>query len=87
MRAALYDPDALKKPTNLSVNQDLLRQAKALNINLSQALEQRLVDLIREAPRREWLQKNQSARWRSTTATLKLTEYSAKARGDSDGAV
>jgi len=61
MHAELYDPNVPKKPTNVSINQDLLRQAKALNINLSQALEQRLIDLIREARRQEWLQQNQPA--------------------------
>jgi antitoxin CcdA len=56
-----YDPNAPKKSANLSINNDLLRQAKALNINLSQTLEQRLVEIIREARRQAWLHENQAA--------------------------
>ena len=56
-----YDPEAPKKPTNLSINSDLLRQAKACHINLSQTLEQRLIELVRESHRQEWLVENQAA--------------------------
>jgi antitoxin CcdA len=56
-----YDPNAPKKSANLSINNDLLQQAKALNINLSQTLEQRLAELVREARRQAWLQENQTA--------------------------
>ena len=41
---ALYDFDAPKKATNLSLNSDLLKKTKALNINLSATLEQALKD-------------------------------------------
>lgn len=61
MLVVSYDPDAPKKPTNLSINSDLLRQAKACHINLSQTLEQRLVELVRESRRQEWLKENQAA--------------------------
>lgn len=61
MSAESYDPEAPKKPTNLSINSDLLRQAKACHINLSQTLEQRLVELVRESHRQEWLTENQAA--------------------------
>ncbi|MDO9063806.1 MAG: type II toxin-antitoxin system CcdA family antitoxin [Sulfuricella sp.] len=68
MLAESYDPEAPKKPTNLSINSDLLRQAKACHINLSQTLEQRLAELVRESRRQEWLQENQAA----------LVEYNSK---------
>jgi antitoxin CcdA len=61
MLAESYNPEAPKKPTNLSINSDLLRQAKAFNINLSQTLEQRLAELVRESRRQQWLQENQAA--------------------------
>jgi antitoxin CcdA len=61
MLAESYDPEAPKKPTNLSINSDLLRQAKACHINLSQTLEQRLIELVRESHRQEWLVENQEA--------------------------
>lgn len=68
MLAESYDPEAPKKPANLSINSDLLRQAKACHINLSQTLEQRLIELVRESQREEWLQENQAA----------LVEYNSK---------
>ena len=61
MPTELYDTKATKKAVNLRVNGDLLRQAKALNINLSKALEQQLVELAREARARQWLAENKSA--------------------------
>ena len=52
MAAQLFDPAAPKKPTNVSINIELLHEARRLNLNLSQALEERLVELVREARRR-----------------------------------
>jgi len=57
----LFNPDAQKKSANLSINSDLLRQAKLLNINLSQALEQHLTEIVRQEKRRQWLEENQGA--------------------------
>jgi len=56
-----YDRSAAKKPTNLSLNGDLLRQARELNLNLSQTLEERLIELVGEARRRQWLEENRAA--------------------------
>ena len=42
----LYDPNARKKPTNLSLNIDLLRQVRDLRINLSKTLEQCLAQML-----------------------------------------
>lgn len=61
MPTALYDTKAAKKAVNLRVNGDLLRHAKALNINLSKALEERLVGLAREAQVQQWLAENKTA--------------------------
>ena len=35
----LFNPNAPKKPTNLSVNIDLLNKSRALDINLSATLD------------------------------------------------
>ncbi len=56
-----FDTTAPKKATNLSINSDLLRQAKELNINLSQTVEQYLSELVREAKQQQWLTENQKA--------------------------
>jgi antitoxin CcdA len=56
-----FNSAAPKKSANLSINADLLQQAKQLNINLSQALEQHLTEVVRQAQRSQWLAENQSA--------------------------
>jgi post-segregation antitoxin (ccd killing protein) len=46
---------------NFSFNADLLQQNKLLNINILQALEQHLTEMVRQAQRSQWLAENQSA--------------------------
>lgn len=61
MYTEIYDHDAPKKPTNVTVNTDLLKKAKALKINLSQALESRLEEIVRAAKQEQWLKENKKA--------------------------
>ncbi|HXE97701.1 MAG TPA: type II toxin-antitoxin system CcdA family antitoxin [Dongiaceae bacterium] len=61
MQTCFFDQRAPKKPTNLSINSDLLRQAKERHINLSQALELRLAELLREGNCRKWQEENGEA--------------------------
>lgn len=61
MSNMIFNPAAPKKSANLSINADLLQQAKQLNINLSQTLEQHLVEIIRQAQRSRWLAENRGA--------------------------
>ncbi len=61
MQTSFIDPAAPKKSTNLSINADLLRQAKEERINLSQTLELRLAELLRERSARRWREENQEA--------------------------
>jgi antitoxin CcdA len=56
-----YNLDAPKKSANLSVNSDLLAQAKQLGINLSAVLEQSLAQRVKELKAQAWLEENQSA--------------------------
>ena len=56
-----FNPVGPKKSANLSINADLLLQAKRLNINLSQTLEQHLAEIVREAQRNQWLAENKDA--------------------------
>lgn len=56
-----FDASAPKKATNLSINSDLLRQAKELNINLSQQVEGYLSELVRKAKEQQWLAENADA--------------------------
>ena len=56
-----YNTNAPKKAANVSINSDLLREAKILKINLSAPLEQQLVHLIRQKRRAQWLKENRPA--------------------------
>ena len=58
---AVFDQQAPKKATNLSVNSDLLNQAKSLKINLSATLEQALIVQVKKAQRDQWLKENKDA--------------------------
>lgn len=50
-----------KRAANVSVRSDLLEQARRHDINLSRALEERLVELLREKQRDAWLSRNRAA--------------------------
>ena len=57
----LYDHAAPKRATNLSVNRDLLAQAKAAGIPLSQTLEEALVQKLRQRRKTAWRAENSEA--------------------------
>lgn len=50
-----------KKSCNLSINAELLREAKGLGINLSQTLEAELEKLVRQARAKAWAEENREA--------------------------
>jgi len=50
-----------KRPANLTINAELLDKARRLKINLSRTLEDRLVQLVREAEAKAWLAANRKA--------------------------
>ena len=56
-----FDIQAPKKPTNLSINSDLLLKARKLNINLSATLENELARQLQIKQREQWLQENAKA--------------------------
>lgn len=51
----------LKRAANLSVNAELLDQAKALEINLSATFERALEEEVRARKREQWLAENRDA--------------------------
>ena len=57
----IYNHNAPKKPTNLSINSDLLIKARDLKINLSAALESALEAQVRLSTREKWLKENKKA--------------------------
>jgi len=50
-----------KKPANLSIDSDLLDQARRLKLNLSKVLEAGLSESIRRHEREQWLERNRAA--------------------------
>ena len=57
----IYDETAPKKSANLSVNSDLLKKARGLNINLSATLEHALMLQVKKVARETWLKENKQA--------------------------
>jgi antitoxin CcdA len=52
---------ATKRPTNLSINSDLLAKAREFDINLSATLESALADTLQHKQRERWLAENKAA--------------------------
>lgn len=50
----LYDTMAPKKATNLSLNSDLLKKARRLNMNLSSTLETALIEKLKSLEAEKW---------------------------------
>jgi antitoxin CcdA len=61
MQLHFYDSDAPKKTTHLSINSDLLRQAREEKINLSQTLEKHLAKSVLEIKRQRWRDSSREA--------------------------
>ncbi len=61
MNSSVYDKGAPKRAVNVSVNADLAAKAKAFGVNLSEALETRLAELVAAAARQQWLAGNAAA--------------------------
>ena len=57
----LFDQSTPKKSVNLSLNSDLLKKSKAMNINLSATLEQALKDLLARDRAEKWQEENKNA--------------------------
>lgn len=50
-----------KKAANLSIRADLLEEARAYKINLSQTLETALAEVVKKEKERRWLEENRAA--------------------------
>ena len=61
MRTRDQYADYGKRATNVSINQGLLEDAKALDINLSATLERALDAEVRARKRAKWLEENREA--------------------------
>jgi len=56
-----FDTTAPKRPTNLTVNSDLLDTAKKLKINISAILEEALAKKVQQETADAWLSENKVA--------------------------
>ncbi len=56
-----FEATATKKPVNVSINSDLLRQAKELKINVSQVLEAALTSQVKRLRQEQWQLQNRKA--------------------------
>ncbi|GMG86561.1 type II toxin-antitoxin system CcdA family antitoxin [Biformimicrobium ophioploci] len=56
----LFDTNAPKKATNLSINSDLLVKARSQHINLSATLEKALVDELAKIEAEKWKQEHKA---------------------------
>ena len=61
MNTLVYDVTAPRKPTNLTVNSDLMRRAKERKINVSSVLEVALAEELRQREQAEWKEENKAA--------------------------
>lgn len=61
MRSALAEVPPSRRATNVTLPEPLLREARALDINLSQACEQGLAAAVAERRRAAWLAENRAA--------------------------
>jgi antitoxin CcdA len=57
----LYDREASRKPTRLSVNSDLLEKARELGVDLATTLEDALALEVHRRQREAWLVENREA--------------------------
>lgn len=58
---AIYNKNAKKKATNISINSDLLEKAKQYKINISANVEKTLEILIYEYEKANWEEENRVA--------------------------
>jgi len=58
---SFYDRKAPKKATNVTINADLLQQAKSLKLNLSALSERAIEEAVRAEKKRQWQDDNAEA--------------------------
>ena len=58
---AIYNKDAKKRATNISINSELLEKAKKYKINISANVEKTLEELIRQYEIQNWEKENKEA--------------------------
>ena len=57
----IFNPEAPKKPTNLSLNSDLVKKAKEENINISFVVEAAIAEELKKRREENWKKNNKEA--------------------------
>ena len=57
----IYNENAIKKATNVTINSDLLQKAKSYKINISKNFEAYLTEVVRKREEQQWLEENKEA--------------------------
>jgi len=61
MKATSNSAPSRRRPVNLTIREDVLQEAKTLNLNASQAAETGIIAAVKQAHEQEWLKNNQKA--------------------------
>lgn len=61
MSVTQEDVKSKRRPVNLTIREDVLREAKVLKVNASQAAERGILEEIKKMREREWLKNNRKA--------------------------
>ena len=59
--SAIYNENAIKKATNVTINSDLLQKAKSYKINISKTFEAHLAEVVKQREEQRWLEENKEA--------------------------
>jgi antitoxin CcdA len=54
-------PPSKRRPINLTIREDVLKEAKALNLNTSHAAELGIIAAVKHAQEQAWLKNNRDA--------------------------
>ena len=74
-----------RQPTNLSLDSALLKEAKALGINVSRSAEAGIAEAVKRHKQEKWLKENAKKLWQVRTHTSKLTVCLSRGTVNSDG--
>lgn len=61
METTLNPPTSKRRPINLTIREDVLKEAKALNLNTSQAAEVGIIAAVKQARECAWLKDSHEA--------------------------
>lgn len=56
-----YEEITKRRPVNLTIRQDVLAEAKGLNLNASKAAEAGIIEAVKKAREESWLKENKDS--------------------------